>query len=156
MQMPALDDTIIAVSSGWQAATLGIVRLSGPAVFDVVGRAGVRLPAAGGRPSVGWREARLTLGDGLRLPATILSFHAPHSYTGQDIVEIHTVGSLPTLRAVSGRLIELGARRALPGEFTARAFLNGRLDADQVDQVLALISAEDQATARRAARLGRE
>jgi len=89
------------------------------------------------------------------LPATILQFRAPRSYTGQDVVEIHTVGSLPALRSLTDRLIALGARRALPGEFTARAYLNGRLDAHQVQGVLALIRAEDAASARQAARLAR-
>lgn len=153
MHMPALDDTIIAVSSGWQADPLGIVRLSGDAAFDLLRRLGVMLPTADARPRAGWHEARLALTDELTLPATVYWFHTPHSYTGQDVGEVHTVGSLPALRELSARLIELGARRALPGEFTARAYLNGRLDASQVDGVFALINAENDASARQAARL---
>jgi tRNA modification GTPase len=156
MHTPVLDDTIVAVSSGWRASPVGIVRLSGPAAFELLEHVRVALPPADARPRSGWCEARLAPGNDLELPATIFWFCAPRSYTGQDLVEIHTVGSLPALRAVSSRLIELGARRALPGEFTARAFLNGRLDADKVEGVLALISAEDQTAARRAARLSRD
>ncbi|MFQ5806072.1 MAG: tRNA modification GTPase [Phycisphaerae bacterium] len=156
MPMPALDDTIIAVSSGWRADPLGIIRVSGPGAFELLQQVGVTLPAADTRPTPGWCEARLAAGDDFSLPATVFWFRTPRSYTGQDVVEIHTVGSLPALRALSARLIELGARRALPGEFTARAFLNGKLDADQVEGVLALINAEDQAAARQAARLSRE
>jgi tRNA modification GTPase len=155
MRMPALDDTIIAVSSGWQISPLGIVRLSGPDAFDLLAQVGVTVPASSVQPGPGWCEGRLVLGDDFRLPVTLFWFRTPRSYTGQDVAEIHTVGSLPALRAVSARLIQLGARRALPGEFTARAFLNGRLEAEQVDGVLALVNAEDEAAARRAARLGR-
>jgi tRNA modification GTPase len=156
MQMPALDDTIIAVSSGWQAAPLGIVRLSGAAAFELLEQMGGALPNADTRPRAGWCEALLAPGGALSLPATVYWFCGPHSYTGQNVIEIHTIGSLAALRVVSSRLIELGARRALPGEFTARAFLNGRLDVSQVDGVLALINAEDQVAARQAARLSRE
>lgn len=156
MRMPALDDTIIAVSSGWQAEPLGIVRLSGASAFELLEQVGVTLPPTCARPSAGCCEARLAIADDLNLPATVFWFRTPRSYTGQDVVEIHTIGSLPALRAVSSGLIALGARRALPGEFTARAFLNGRLDADQVESVLALINAEDETAARQAARLGRE
>jgi tRNA modification GTPase len=156
MYTPAQDDTIVAVSSGWRASPLGIVRLSGADALGLLEELGATAPSGDARRRPGWCEARLAAGNGLELPATVLWFWAPRSYTGQDVVEIHTVGSLPALRAVSSRLIELGARRALPGEFTARAFLNGRLDAAQVDRILALISAEDQAAARRAARLSRD
>jgi len=156
MQMPALDDTIIAVSSGWQATPLGIVRLSGTAAFELLDRVGVSLPTADTRPNAGWYDATLSLTDDLNLPATVFWFHAPRSYTGQNVAEIHTVGSLPALRALSAHLIDAGARRALPGEFTARAYLNGRLSPDQVEGVLALINAQDQAAARQAARLSRQ
>jgi tRNA modification GTPase len=154
MQMPALDDTIIAVSTGWQVAPLGIVRLSGPDAFQLLGSVGVTLPDPIDRPNASWCGASLALRDDLHLPATVFWFRAPRSYTRQDVAEIHTVGSLPALRALSARLIDLGARRALPGEFTARAYLNGRLDAGQVDGVLALISARDRTAAKRAVRLG--
>lgn len=156
MQMPALDDTIIAVSTGWRAAPLGIVRLSGTAAFELLEHIGISLPLSDTLTNAGWCEAFLTLPDELKLPATVFWFNAPRSYTGQNVAEIHTVGSLPALRALSAHLIDSGARRALPGEFTARAYLNGRLDADQVEGVLALINAQDENAARQAVRLGRE
>ncbi len=156
MHTPALDDTIVAVSSAWRASPLGIVRLSGADAFELLKQLGVNLPFGEVGLRRGWCEARLGAGDDLELPATIFWFCAPRSYTGQNLVEIHTAGSLPVLRAVSSRLIEVGARRALPGEFTARGFLNGRLDVDQVDGILALIHAEDQTAARQAARLSRD
>lgn len=155
MQAPALDDTIVAVSSGWRADPLGIVRLSGPAAFGLLEQVGAPVPTTAAQPRPGCGETRVKPDQDLDLPATIYWFRKPRSYTGQDVAEIHTVGSLPALRALAARLIELGARRALPGEFTARAFLNGRLDADRIEAVLTLINAQDEAGVRQAARAGR-
>jgi len=155
MQMPAVDDTIIAVSSGWEAAPIGIVRLSGPDSFELACALGPAPPGDRTSARPVWSAARVRLGRDHVLPATVLWFRRPASYTGQDLVELHTVGCLPVLRALSARLIELGARRALPGEFTARAYLNGKLDAWGVEGVLSLIGAENEASARQAARLSR-
>jgi len=151
MQVPALSDTIVAVSTGWQPAALGIVRLSGPDAFALVGELGPVPPAT----APAWTDARVRLDDVHTLPATAYWFRAPRSYTGQDLVELHVVGCLPLLRALSARLLECGARRALPGEFTARAFLNGRLAARQVAGVLNLMQAQHAADVREAARLAR-
>ncbi len=156
MRMPGLDDTIIAVSTGWQASPLGILRLSGKAAFTLLGEVGEALSETDLSEKNGWRESILTLPDDLKFPATVYWFRGPHSYTGQNIVELHTLGSMPLLRALSAHLIGLGARRALPGEFTARAYLNGRLDADHVEGVLELIHAQDRDDARRAARFRRD
>ncbi len=155
MQMPAVDDTIIAVSSGWEAAAIGIVRLSGPDSFELARALGPAPPGDWTSARPVWSEARVRLGRDHILPATVLWFRRSASYTGQDLLELHTVGCLPVLRALSARLIELGARRALPGEFTARAYLNSKLDAWQVAGVLSLIGAENEASARQAARLSR-
>ncbi|MCH7870983.1 MAG: 50S ribosome-binding GTPase [Planctomycetes bacterium] len=152
MLLPSTDDTIVAVSSGWTPSPIGIVRLSGPQSHDLIDAL------------VEWREplhpdsprlfqARVAVDPLLTLPATIMLFHAPHSYTAQDMAEIHTIGCLPALRSLCATLIARGARRALPGDFTARAFLSGKLAADQVEAVLSLINAESAADARAAARL---
>jgi tRNA modification GTPase len=155
MPMPSTHDTIVAVSSGWLPEPVGIIRLSGPESFGLVDSVGVRptCPAAAARPL--WTLGRLRLEGGQALPVTAVWFRAPRSYTGQDVVELHTVGCLPLVRELAARLIELGARRALPGEFTARAFVNGRLTAAQVEGVLALMQAEHEAAVRQAARLAR-
>jgi len=153
MQFPALDDTIVAVSTAWHASPLGIVRLSGPESFGWVGTLGVARPRdVASWPT--WTAVHLKLGAGEPLPANALWFREPHSYTGQDVVELHTVGCLPLLRELCGRLIALGARRALPGEFTARAFLAGKLNGESVADVLALLHASEATTARDAARGG--
>ncbi|MFO0840615.1 MAG: GTPase [Phycisphaerae bacterium] len=148
MERPSLSDTIVAVSSGWTASPVGIVRLSGATSISLAAALGVAEPSSESRHV----EARLALDDDLTLPATAFIFRAPHSYTGQDVVELHTVGNLPLLRALCARLIALGARRALPGEFTARAVLGGKLSPEQVAGVLALMHAGDQSGARAASR----
>ncbi len=150
----SLADTIVAVATSWQLAPLGIVRLSGPQALNLL--AAVRADTATQPPRPGTiAHVRLHAGRLGVVPAAALCFHAPHSYTGDDVVELHLPGSPPLLRAVCEMLIGLGARRARPGEFTARAYLNGRLDAAAVDAVAALIYAQDRATARQAARIAR-
>jgi tRNA modification GTPase len=97
----------------------------------------------------------LYLPNGLRAPACVFWFTGPRSYTGQDVVELHAPGCLPLLREICNFLIVQGARRALPGEFTARAFLAGRMAASDVEHVLALLRAgrvADVQDARRSAR----
>lgn len=152
MLFPAVDDTIIAVSSAWEPSPLGIIRLSGPESFGIA--AGVlekrEFPDDWRRPR--WRRVTLSADDQVRVPALAYTFRAPRSYTGQDVVELHCVGCLPLLRATCARLIAAGARRALPGEFTARAFLNGKLDAARVDDVLDLLQGAGRDAARRSAR----
>ncbi len=160
MNYPSLTDTIVAVSTGWVPAAVGVVRLSGPEALQLL--AALRCEHV--EPQSRIFNCRIKLANvrseaqtpltcsGLELPAQVLWFAGPRSYTGQDVVELRLAGSLPLLRMVTDRLIELGARRALPGEFTARALLNGRLDRRQVDAVLDLIEAHDSAGARAAAR----
>ncbi|MEW6198191.1 MAG: GTPase [Planctomycetota bacterium] len=162
MLTPNPTDTIVAVATDWQPSAVGVVRLSGPESFVLAERLGVS-PADAGRRSAGsaspryphWTHGWLALDERTRLPVTAFWFRGPHSYTGQDVVELHTVGCLPWLRELSARLIELGARRALPGEFTARGFLLGRLEADQVEGILDLMRASEAGSARRAARVAR-
>jgi tRNA modification GTPase len=156
MHFPALHDTIVAVSSGWQASPLSIVRLSGPQARQLVATLGVPPPASEaeviGRPAITGGVVRVD--DDLEFSGTAYWFAGQRSYTGQDLVELHVAGCLPLLRALCARLIELGARPALPGEFTARAYLAGKLRVDQVEDVLATISA-DRGSAERQQRRAR-
>jgi tRNA modification GTPase len=161
MLFPAINDTIIAVSSGWQASPLGIVRLSGPGAWECAASVGLRPPVAGDNGGRGpfLNENGLITAGQLEFPGTACWFKAPRSYTGQDIVELHVPGCLPLLRELCARLIERGARRALPGEFTARAYLAGKLSVEQVEDVLATISADrdsEHRQQRRAARAALE
>lgn len=154
MQFPSRTDTIVAVSTAWQPSALGIVRISGPQSFEVAGRIAVT-PVVWPAALPARVRVRLVLADCGQWPAEFLGFRSPRSYTGQDVVEIHTVGALPLLRSVCDRLIECGARRALAGEFTARAFLSGRMRPQQIDGVMALLRAGDDAALRLAARQAR-
>ncbi len=82
----------------------------------------------------------------------LLHFPAPHSFTGEDVLELHAHGGPVVVHMLLGRCLELGARMAEPGEFTRRAFLNGKIDLAQAEAVIDLIDAETQAAARSAVR----
>lgn len=151
MQLPATHDSIVAVGSAWDPAPVGVVRLSGPHCHALLAEMSVAAPV-GAAPGSVWSHARLALDTEASIPLRVLWFFAPRSYTGQNAAELHLPGCLPLLRRVCELLIARGARRALPGEFTARAYLNGKLAAADVARVLAIIHADDGQTARRAAR----
>ncbi|MBW7907221.1 MAG: 50S ribosome-binding GTPase [Phycisphaerae bacterium] len=151
MTPPTMGDTIVAIATAWSPAALGVVRLSGPAAFELCGSIGARLPAPDARcPFFG--PAEVEAAPGLITPALVYWFRGPASYTGQDIVELHLPGCLPLLRTFADGLLARGARRALPGEFTARALRNGKLRGADVQRVFDLIHAADAAAAREAAR----
>ena len=82
----------------------------------------------------------------------LLYFPAPHSFTGEDVLELHAHGGPVVLHMLLGRCLELGARIAEPGEFTRRAYLNGKIDLAQAEAVIDLIDAETQTAARSAVR----
>jgi tRNA modification GTPase len=84
------------------------------------------------------------------VPAWLYRFSAPRTYTGQDIAEIHTVGSPPLIEQLIAEILRAGARAARPGEFTLRAFLAGKKDLAQAEAVLAVIQAEAQSDLQRA------
>lgn len=145
-----LDDTIAAISSPPGVGTRGILRLSGPQAFELAGSmvslsdGGSIIELAGHQR----RPGRLWLDEQASVPVEVYAFRAPASYTRQDLVELHTVGSPPVLALVLERLAEGGARVALPGEFTGRAFLGGAMDLTGVEGVAALIHAQTDAQLR--------
>jgi len=142
-------ETIAAVSSAAGPSARGIVRLSGPDAIPLL----CRLLAAGSDclPKKNYRSfsARLDL-DGAPVPARVYVMRAPTSYTREDIVELHTFGNPAPQRGLLARLMSLGARPAEAGEFTRRAFLNGRIDLAQAESVQALIRARTEAEHRAA------
>lgn len=140
-----MGDTIVAVATAWAPAAIGIVRLSGPQALEIV-----LAFWEGKKPRP--RQAHygvLREADGSLLDQVLLTyFPAPHSYTGEDVVEIACHGSLYILRRVVERCIEGGARLARPGEFSLRAFLNRKLSLDQAEAVADLIQAQSAAAHR--------
>ena len=143
-----MTDTIAAVSTPPGRGGIGIVRVSGPRAArlaeDVVGR----LP----EPRVA-TAARFLAGDGETLDSGIaLWFPGPRSCTGEDTLELQGHGGPAVLDRVAGRVFSLGARPARPGEFTERAFLNGKLDLAQAEAVADLIDAATHEAARLARR----
>jgi tRNA modification GTPase len=142
-------DTIVAPATAPGRGGIGVVRLSGPGVPEI---------AAGLLPR-GLPEPRLATlatfrdGTGEAIDSGLaLYFPAPHSYTGEAVLELHGHGGPAVLAALVERAVELGARRAEPGEFTRRAYLNDKLDLAQAEAVADLIDAGSQAAARAALR----
>jgi tRNA modification GTPase len=147
--MSASTPTIAAIVTCEGAAGVAIVRLSGPAALDVAARLAGTSAFAQGVRSHRARAARLvdpvsgeTLDEALLLP-----MRGPRSYTGEDVVEFQCHGGLLTARRVLRACLAAGAAAASPGEFTRRAFLNGRLSLDQAEAVADLIAAEDELAA---------
>ena len=143
---------MLAVASDWRPSAVAILRLSGPDAYALLA-AGLGLEIA--RP-VDRRarvvSGRLRCGAWPAVPVTAYCFAGPRSYTGQDLVELHVPGALPLVHRVADGLLAAGARRAQPGEFTARAFLAGKLAPDAVAGVQALVAARSAEQAREAAR----
>jgi tRNA modification GTPase len=137
------DDTIVAIATPPGRGGLGVVRISGPCSRVIAGA----LLEQG--TALAPRHATLTRVRGLDAVIATL-FVAPHSYTGQDVVEISAHGSPAVLRAIIEAALAAGARLARPGEFTLRAFLNGRLDLVQSEAVGDLIDAATPLQARTA------
>lgn len=144
--LPAETGTIAAIATAPGRGGVGIVRVSGAAVAAIAAGLLGALPAP--RRAV-YRHFRAA--DGTALDAGIaLYFPAPHSYTGEAVLELQGHGGPVVLDLVLARACALGARPARPGEFTERAFLNGRLDLAQAEAVADLIDAASAQAARAA------
>lgn len=148
----ALSDSIAAIATAWGEAGVAIVRLSGPDAVPLA-RTALRFGPNGFPPP---REMRLAaLLDDAESPidqVLVVHFAAPRSYTGEDVVEIHTHGGTLVAQLCLEALIRRGARLAEPGEFTRRAFLNGRIDLSQSEGVLGIIRSRSAEALRAAAR----
>jgi len=150
----APDDTIVAVSTPAGASPAAIVRLSGPEALAIVG-ALLAEPAIdlAAFPAYTALDTHLRLRpDGPPVPATVYVMRAPRSYTREDVAEMHTLGSGPLVRMLLDAATARGARVAEPGEFTRRAYLNGRIDLAQAEAVLGIIQARGEAELRAATR----
>ena len=147
-------DTIAAIATGAQVAAIGIIRISGPEALPIVDR--LFRPASGKLMSE-YEDRKLVYGRLTDLSGDLLDLclctvsHAPHSYTGEDTAELQCHGSPTVLRAALEELFHAGARQALPGEFTKRAFLSGRMELSSAEAVADIIDAESIECAKNAA-----
>ena len=132
-------DTIAAISSAVGTAARMIVRTSGPDAFQLA----TTLNAPDLPPAAATR-ARLQFAD-LKVPATLYAFRAPGGHTGEDAVEYHLPGNPLLARLLLDALVDAGARQAGPGEFTARAYFNGKTDLAAAEGVAAAIAARSDA-----------
>lgn len=136
-------DDIVALSTPPGESGVGIIRMSGPGVIEKAAlifqpyRSGLDIRERPGHTlTLGW----IISSSGERIDEVLLGImRAPHSYTGEDVVEINCHGGYLPIRRCMERCIEVGAQIAEPGEFTRRAFLNGRLSLDQAEAVIDII-----------------
>ena len=141
----AATDTIAAIATASGAAGIGIVRISGPNAFQIADR--LLLPE---RRSLSTRAGHTLRRDTIHDVATgdliddalIAIFHAPRSFTGENVVEIQGHGGAVTLKRVFSSCLAADARPARPGEFSERAFVNGKMDLAQAEAVADLVNAE--------------
>ena len=144
----SMNDTITAIATPFGFSGIGIVRISGPKAIEIAeklfqGKKSVS-KMKGFEASYGWvveNEERLD-------EVIMLLMRAPKSYTREDMVEFHCHGGPIALNQVLSAVLKAGARLALPGEFTKRAFLSGRIDLSQAEAVINLISAQTQTALR--------
>ncbi|TXH74182.1 MAG: tRNA uridine-5-carboxymethylaminomethyl(34) synthesis GTPase MnmE [Lysobacteraceae bacterium] len=141
-------DTIAAIATAAGAGGIGVVRISGDRARAIAQQ------LCGLRPKPRHAHyARFHDGGGDVIDdGIVLYFRAPASYTGEDVIELQVHGSIAVLRQLLARCLALGARPARPGEFSERAFLNGKLDLVQAEAVADLIAAGDLRAARAARR----
>jgi tRNA modification GTPase len=148
MPASAAPPTIAAIATPPGRGGVGIVRVSGNSLEALIAAVAGEVPAPRMATVTTFRDAAgAPLDQGL-----VLYFPAPGSYTGESVLELHGHGGPAVLRLLLARCIELGARIAEPGEFTKRAFLNGKLDLVEAESVADLIDASTSTAARAAAR----
>ena len=147
-------DVIAAIATGGNPTAIGIVRVSGEGCLSLCDKV---FRAVNGRPFADQDARKMVYGEMLDSQGRVIDqglavrFPGPNSYTGEDSAEFHCHGSPVVLRELLGALFAAGARQAKAGEFTRRAFLNGRLDLTQAEAVIDLIDAETASAARNAA-----
>ena len=137
------NETICALATA-PGGAIGIIRVSGPQSFEVLSRVFTKDVSSAQPNTIHYGHIK----DGSEIIDEVMVslFRAPHSYTGEDSVEISCHGSRYILNSVLALLIENGCRQANPGEFTQRAFLNGKMDLSQAEAVADLIASSNKAT----------
>lgn len=139
--MYEVSDTIAAISSPPGVGTRAIIRLSGPGTLEILKRIVIGRLHTVRRGVV---QAALRIDDELQIDAKLYLFLRPHSYTGDDLAEIHVYTNSAVLEGIVKQLYDLGARAAGPGEFTARAYLNGKIDLAQAEAVAEVVAGSNK------------
>ncbi len=137
---------IAAISTPLGTGGVGIIRISGKNATEIVDRIFVSVNGKKLSSSKGYRAyfGRIFDGETAVDEVVCLVFRAPHSYTGEDVVEINCHGGVVLLKKILRLVLQNGAQAAAPGEFTKRAFLNGKLDLSEAESVMTLISAQGE------------
>lgn len=141
-------DTIAAIATAPGRGGIGVIRISGQGLLAFVQALSARQPVARQATLAGFHAADGSLIDS----GLLLYFPAPHSFTGEDVLELQGHGGTVVMQMLLARCLDLGARLADPGEFTCRAYLNGKLDLAQAEAVADLIDASTASAARSAVR----
>ena len=138
--------TIAAISTAMSNSGIGIVRMTGPESFEIADRIykGKKEKKLCDQKSHTIHYGYITDGDETIDEVLVMLMRGPHSYTGEDTVEINCHGGVYVVKRILETLIKYGARPAEPGEFTKRAFLNGRLDLSQAEAVGDLITSKNE------------
>lgn len=155
--LPPDDDTICALATPPGTGGLGVIRLSGPSAFAIADAVTVsprNTPSASYAGHTLHRAKVMDTGGETIDDVLLAVFHAPRSYTGEDVVEVSAHGGPVPLRRILARLLDCGARLARPGEFTQRAFLHGKMDLAQAEAVGDIIAAQTDEAHRLAQRQG--
>ena len=131
-------DTIAAIATPLGTGGVGVIRISGDTAFDIIKKIFSKQNLEAGKIAHGW-----ILDNSKKIDEVIvLPFKNPHSYTGEDVIEIHCHGGINVVRNILNLVLKNGARTAERGEFTKRAFLNKKLDLSQAEAVADLIHAK--------------
>ena len=140
-------DTIAAISTAMSNSGIGIIRISGPEAFDVadrIYRSKKGIKKLKEQPSHTIHYGYIADGDEIIDEVLVMLMRGPHSFTAEDTVEVNCHSGVLAMKKVLETVIKYGARPAEPGEFTKRAFLNGRLDLSQAEAVMDIIQAKNQ------------
>ena len=133
-------DTIAAIATASGAGGIGIVRVSGPAASLIATGVLGHCPSARHAAYLDFKQANGDLID----RGIAIFYPNPHSYTGEDVLELQAHGGTALMQILLARCIELGARQAEPGEFTRRAYLNDKIDLAQAEAVIDIIHAKTE------------
>jgi len=142
-----IKDTIAAIATAMSPSGIGIVRMSGPDSFEIIDR--IFEPKKAGKKLSNEKGYSLHYGfikndEDLIDEVLVLAMRGPHSYTAEDTIEIDCHGGIFVMKKILETVIKNGARAAEPGEFTKRAFLNGRIDLSQAEAVIDVINAKNE------------